>query len=285
MMPERKSLPVVENQIELDQFFSGLAQSNRSALLLDYDGTLAPFSVNRLQAIPYPEVPPLLRGIMLCQRTRVTIISGRDAHEVVSLLGIDPPPEIWGSHGLQGLKPDGTSKIPQFDESVSQALSDASDWLTQQRLQNLAEVKPGGIAVHWRGFTRSQAVEVRDRVLFGWFPIAQRARMSLLEFDGGIEMRVSDFDKGDVVRAIINEMDAGAPVAYLGDDATDEQAFHALGDRGLTVLVRPTRRETAARLWLKPPDDLLDFLTLWLQACRGPARTTPSTMPLGRLCR
>jgi trehalose 6-phosphate phosphatase len=275
MTIERQPLPVTEDQIELDQFFSAVAHSQNSALLLDYDGTLAPFSVNRRRAVPYEGVTPLLREIMLCQRTRVAIITGRDAHEVGSLLGIDPPPEIWGSHGLQGLKPDGTSEMPQLGQRVSQALSDASDWLTRQGLQNLAEIKPGGIAVHWRGLTRSQAVEVRDRVLVGWFPIAQRALMSVLEFDGGIEMRVPDLDKGDAVRTILNEIGTEAPIAYLGDDATDEQAFNALGDRGLTVLVRPAWRKTAARLWLRPPHDLLDFLTRWLQACRGSGTTAP----------
>jgi hypothetical protein len=35
---------------------------------------------------------------------------------------------------------------------------------------------------------------------------------------------------------------------------------------GLSVLVRPERRETAAALWFKPPEDVREFLTRWLQA-------------------
>jgi hypothetical protein len=38
-------------------------------------------------------------------------------------------------------------------------------------------------------------------------------------------------------------------------------------DRGISVLVRPEWRQTTAQLWLKPPDELLEFLGLWLQAC------------------
>jgi trehalose-6-phosphatase len=56
-------------------------------------------------------------------------------------------------------------------------------------------------------------------------------------------------------------------VAYLGDDSTDESAFQAMQGRGLTILVRPIWRETAAQLWLQPPDELRDFLGLWLKAC------------------
>ncbi len=37
--------------------------------------------------------------------------------------------------------------------------------------------------------------------------------------------------------------------------------------RGISVLVRPRWRKTEAQFWLKPPDELLDFLELWLKAC------------------
>ena len=92
--------------------------------------------------------------------------------------------------------------------------------------------------------------------------------MELLEFDIGIEMRMPGRDKGDAVRTILDEIGPEAPVAYLGDDATDERAFVALGTRGLSVLVRPECRATAAALWVRPPEGLREFLARWLQACR-----------------
>lgn len=272
----------VENPIELDQFLGTVQHRETSALLLDYDGTLAPFSVNRDQAFPYPGVAQLLREIMLSGRTRLAIITGRNAYEVVALLGIHPPPEIWGAHGLQRLRPDGTNEVPPLDPNALRALLDAEAWLADQQIQRLAEVKPGGIAVHWRGFSDSQAEEIRNRVLSGWIPIAQRALMSVLEFDGGIEMRIQDRDKGDAVRIIINEIDGNVPIAYLGDDATDERAFLALGDRGLSVLVRPEWRNTSAQLWLRPPDDLLEFLRKWSQACRTRGRASRVARELSR---
>ena len=56
--------------------------------------------------------------------------------------------------------------------------------------------------------------------------------MVLEEFDGGVEIRMADRTKADAVRAIPREMDVGAPVAYLGDDQSDEGAFCALRNRG-----------------------------------------------------
>jgi len=247
---------------------NAVAQSPVSALLLDYDGILAPFCLNRQEALPYPGMTALLQEIIVNGRTRVVIITGRNAREVIPLLAVHPSPEIWGCHGLERLRPDGTCEAPRVEEPVLHALADADRWLRYQGLHNRAEFKTAAVAVHWRGLDEATAAEIRDQVLLGWLPIAQSTPMELLEFDGGIEMRMPGRDKGDAVRTILDEIGPGVPVAYLGDDLTDERAFLALGALGLSVLVRPEWRKTAAALWIRPPEGLREFLTRWLQACR-----------------
>jgi trehalose 6-phosphate phosphatase len=137
----------------------------------------------------------------------------------------------------------------------------------------VAEFKAGGIAVHWRGLSGVEVEDLRSRVLLGWQPIAQYSGLDLLQFDGGVEIRAAKADKGDAVRGLLSETSHGTPVAYLGDDSSDESAFRAVAGRGLSILVRPGWRETSAQLWLHPPTELLDFLGLWLKAGReGDAR-------------
>jgi trehalose 6-phosphate phosphatase len=251
--------------IELEKFWKVVAKSPESTLLLDYDGTLAPFCLNRQQARPYPGIAELLQQIIANGRTRVIIITGRNAHEVLPLLGIYSL-EIWGCHGLERLRPDGSRDTPKVEERVMHALADADRWLTHHGLRDRAEFKTGAIAIHWRGLDDATMAETRRQVLRGWLPIAQVTPMELLDFDGGIEIRMPGRDKGDAVRNILNEIGPGVPVAYLGDDLTDERAFLALGTVGLSVLVRPDWRETAAALWIRPPEGLREFLTRWLQA-------------------
>lgn len=258
--------PEVQPQVE--SFVKSVAQASRSLLLLDYDGTLAPFHTERDQAWPYPGVAALLQEIVRNRRTRVVIISGRDVSDAISLLGIQPRPEFWGLHGMQRQKPDESAEISGLHERIPEALSAADHWLRYQQLRNAAEFKTGSIAVHWRGLGQCEAEAVRGRVLRGWMPIAERFGLDLLEFDGGIEIRPPETDKGDAVRALLREVDPDTPAAFLGDDNTDEPAFQAIQGRGLSVLVRPQWRETAAQLWLQPPEELLDFLTRWLEACR-----------------
>lgn len=253
-------------EYDLAEFFSKVAQAPKSALLLDYDGTLAPFRIERDKAVPYPGVTSILQEIVSTTRTQIFIVTGRKTDDIVSLLGIYPYPTIWGLHGTQRRNPNGSVEMICVDEDLVQALMEADRWLQTQGLRQTAEYKPGSIAVHWRGHSESEAAAIRKLVLQGWLQIARHRRVELLEFDGGVELRPPEPDKGDAVREILKQLPAGTPVAYLGDDTTDEHAFEALEGHGLRVLVRPEWRETEADIWIKPPDELLDFLDRWRQA-------------------
>jgi trehalose 6-phosphate phosphatase len=236
--------------------------------MLDYDGTLAPFRKDPEQALPYPGVSRVLQEIVRFSKTRVVIFSGKDAHDVIPLLGVEPHPEVWGFHGLQRLKPDGTSAFFPPDETTVKALAAADNWLLYQQLQQAAEYKTGCIAVQWRGLSECELAEIRGRVLLGWMPIARQTGLALLEFDGGVAIRAHKANKGAAVRIMISEMNPNTPTAYLGSDTAGEQAFQAVNTRGLSVLVRPKWRTTSAQLWLRPPGEALDLLERWLHACR-----------------
>ena len=138
-------------------FLKTVAQASRSVLLLDYDGTLSPFQIERQQAYPYPGVQQLLQHIIDIGRTRVVVITGRDAREMSSLLRLKPFPEVWGSHGLQRLHTNGRCEMPDIPPQVADTLADAKRWLGYQGLQHLAEIKPGCIAVHWRAIEERKA--------------------------------------------------------------------------------------------------------------------------------
>jgi trehalose 6-phosphate phosphatase len=254
-------------QSQFAPLLRSVAEASQAVLLLDYDGTLAPFHAVRDQAYPYPGVTDILQEIVRNGRTRVVVVSGRDASEVLPLLNIHPHPEVWGVHGLQRLRTDGSMEMPQLDDRTLTGLSDADRWLGYLQLRYVAEFKVGSIAIHWRGLSEIEVEDLRSRVMLGWRPIAEYSGLDLLQFDGGIEIRASSADKGVAVRAFLSEIDSHAPAAYLGDDATDESAFRAIEGRGISVLVRPTWRSTAAQFWLKPPGELLDFLSLWLMSC------------------
>lgn len=264
-------MPVQDLNRTLDRFFGMLDARQTGALILDYDGTLAPFTEDRCSAFPYSGVSQALIRIMGEGRTRVAIVSGRPVSELIPLLGIFPIPEIWGLHGLQRLATDGSCKtcpLSGFDELV---LAEASSWLDDEGFGQLAELKPGSIAVHWRGLPNAEVDRIAARVRKGWSRLAALSRMMVLDFDGGMEIRPKYPNKADAVRTIQNELEPGVPVAYMGDDRTDEDAFHILNGApaAITVLVRSEWRETAAQTWIQPPAQLLEFFDRWTDCCGG----------------
>lgn len=261
-------MQILQKGCDLVGFIRKLENSPRSVLMLDYDGTLAPFRVERTSAAPYPEVIEAVRSLK-ATRTRVVVISGRPALEVAQLLAMDPRPEIWGAHGVERLLPDGRYDVIPLSQAAVEVMNLAEDALTHEGIADLAERKASGIAVHWRGLPDRVAAEVRTAALRAWEPMECAPGIRHQEFDGGIELKVGTATKARPVRAILAEEPEGAPAAYMGDDLTDEEAFFALRGRALTVLVRPERRATRADLWMKPPEELIEFLSGWFAATGG----------------
>ena len=257
-------MKVLNSLIELDTFYNHLRRSPQKALLLDYDGTLAPFHVEPDKAYPYPGVTEILDRIMEAPDTRLVIITGRWIKDLMPLLQLKGQPEIWGSHGIERLKMDGAYEIAPMDENALDGLVKADEWIQKVGLEERCEEKPGCLAIHWRGLDEKNMEEITNLVNPTWQLIAESSGLNLKEFDGGIELRVPARDKGDAVRTILEELENDAVVAYLGDDLTDEDAFRAIKGKGMGVLVRKELRPTAGDVWIRPPEELLEFLSGWL---------------------
>jgi len=251
----------------VDDFFRSVAASAECALLLDFDGTLAPFRLDPRKVRPWAGIVGLLDRIQQAGRTRVAIVTGRPASDVASQLGLRHTPEIWGLHGAERLYPDGRLDEEELIGNEQVLLADARSAVHEARLGVRIEEKRNAVVVHWRGKSPHSIQSVRTRATQLLRPFAGMEGMNLLQFDGGLELRTGRH-KGDAVRMILAEIGDDAPVAYLGDDATDEHAFAALGARGLSVLVRREWRPTAAPVWLRPPGQLREFLAAWLQAAQ-----------------
>lgn len=264
-------MKVLNPKLDVNEFFDRLPQAKEKALFLDYDGTLAPFKTNPGEALPYRGVRELISRIMEHSDTRLVIVTGRWTRDLIPLLGLRNLPEIWGSHGLERLRIDGSYEISPMDERAVQGLAGADEWMEKKDLLHRCEKKPGCLAFHWRGLPESAILELKSAVLPNWRHLCETTGLDLIEFDGGIELRVPARNKGDAVKSVLDEIQQdGLSAAYLGDDSTDEDAFRAIKGKGIGVLVRKEFRPTSADLWIRPPGELLDFLSCWLgEGCVG----------------
>ncbi len=260
---------------KLEDFFCSLHGAQAPLLLLDYDGTLADFRINRYEARPWAGVRELLGVIQRDNRTRLTIITGRPAGEINSMLSLPKPVEVWGLHGAERLFADGRHEMQEAPPEALAKLDELRQQLRREAFGGLVEDKPNAVVMHWRGHTPRQAkhIEQKTRTLFE--PAAQVSGLSLLDFEAGVELRVGR-DKGGAVDAIVEQAETDTPVVYVGDDLTDESAFCAvnrLQNPHLSVLMRRSWRDTAAEVWLQPPDGLRWFLREWEKAVNQPGES------------
>lgn len=254
---------ILNPSFELDDFFARVRDVRSRVLMLDYDGTLAPFHIRPAEAFPYTGVMALLDIIQDAGHTRVVVVSGRKIQDLIPLLGLKRIPEIWGSHGWERLGVGGNYVAAPINTKALEALAMTDRWAQQiERIGARCERKPAGVAFHWRGLSDKKISQIRNTISENWKE-ADHAHLRWHDFDGGIELRPVGWDKGKVVKTLIDETNNDGVFAYLGDDLTDESAFKAMTDHGIAVLVRPEFRPTTADLWLNPPEEVREFLALW----------------------
>lgn len=260
-----------ESEDKLKAFFATFSRGHSPLLLLDYDGTLAPFRLDRFQARPWAGVCELLAEMQRRARTRITVVSGRPAREVAQLLGLVPAPEIWGLHGAERLHPGGRCELDRLPAETAGRLDGLREQLRRDSFGGLLEEKYNAVVMHWRGASPRKAAEIEERTRALFEPLANVDGLMLLKFEAGLELRAGR-DKGAAAKAILDEAGGGeplrAPIAFLGDDLTDESAFRIVNEQHcphLTALVRREMRETAADVWLRPPRELVEFMRRWLK--------------------
>ena len=255
---------------KLDEFFDGFTAGAKPFLLLDYDGTLAPFRRDRFKARPWAGVRELLQQIQSQGETRIVVISGRPPEEIAPLLGLEQTLEVWGLHGAERLHPDGRREMERIPDATRARLDELRAELNQDSFGGLFEDKPNAAVMHWRGASPDKAAEIEQRTRALFEPMAQMEGLTLLKFESGLELRAGR-DKGGAVEAILAETTGMGPVAFLGDDVTDETAIRAVNRAAgthLSVLMRKEWRETEADVWLRPPGELRLFLRRWRGSVR-----------------
>src|SRR5580698_3790741 len=95
------------NSAFVSDWWQELKRAPRSVLMLDFDGTLAPFVRERMQARMYAGVAERLLRLSWAPRTRLVLVSGRPARDFMLVLPSELHVEIWGSHGREHITREG----------------------------------------------------------------------------------------------------------------------------------------------------------------------------------
>jgi trehalose 6-phosphate phosphatase len=238
----------------------------RSAVLLDVDGVLAPI-VQHADDAHMPETTrrPLIEvarryGVVAC-------VSGRrasDARRIVSLGTIT----YLGSHGSEVLLPGSTaptldSELEGWSKRVQKFARDSVDERLR-RLRVRLEDKEAIAALHWRG------APDEDEALKAVQDVAAAAEDAGLKTHWGrkvLEIRPPvRIDKGAGIVTLLSGRELAAAV-YVGDDVTDLDAF-----RGLTELQQGGTLAYALRVGVRSdegPSKLADEADIMVEGTDG----------------
>lgn len=191
----------------------------RTAILLDFDGTLSPTVPDPASARPADGAVAVLEALARRYGT-VAVVSGRPLSFLEPLL--PDAITISGQYGLELHVPGGRD-VPDPDPARTRAITDAVGLLTAGvRSGVLVEPKGLTITVHWRNVPETEA-SVRELAAV----VAAETGLEVHDAKASVELRPAvGVDKGTVVEELAAEATA---VIYVGDDVGDLPAFESLG--------------------------------------------------------
>jgi trehalose 6-phosphate phosphatase len=231
-----------------------------AAVLVDYDGTLAPIVLDPALAVPLPGVADTLLALH-ARFAEVAVVSGRPVAFLADQLPAALP--LCGLYGLEQRRdgavvehPLAVGWRPRIDAVVAEATAE---------LPPGVDVEPKGLSLtlHFR-----RHPEVADQARAWAATAARRAGLEVRTAKMSLELHPPvAVDKGTVVEELVGDLGLAC---YVGDDEGDLAAFDGLdrlAARGCTTLrVAVTTAESSpallarADLQVRGPDGALELL-------------------------
>ena len=236
-------------------------------LLLDFDGTLAPFNAD--PAAVYLDAATAGRLDRLASRTDTTVgvISGRRLPDLQNRISLKGDFFVAGFHGLEILAPGEVYVHPGATAATSLVQSIAA--AMQPHLGELPGVfledKVFSIALHYREAASSVRVVAISRFMDAARADVDAGRLRLLPGACVIELLPgAAWHKGSAlqwIRERVEQIHGPTFTVYVGDDVTDEDAFRAIGAHGMGICA--SERVTGGEFSVHGPEGvkrLLDSL-------------------------
>ena len=248
-----------------------LERMNRAAslvLLLDYDGTLMPFTALPDDARPDAELLRLLSDVAARPATYVHIVSGRSRSVLEEWLGGLPlglhAEHAFWSRMASNAAWQAASALPTGWKAPILALFESAAARTPGAI---VEEKASCVAWHFRNVDAAVALDAAREVNERLEAALAGTELEILVGDMVIEVRLRGVHKGHAV-PLVMAAHPGALVVAMGDDRTDEDLFAALPIDGIGIHVGV--KTTRAALRVASPADVRGLL----RALAGPERPT-----------
>ncbi|XP_050562115.1 uncharacterized protein LOC118264944 isoform X2 [Spodoptera frugiperda] len=254
---------------DFDEYLSKyIGYTQKLALLLDYDGTLAPIAPHPDLATLPLETKHTLQRLSNMSDVYIAIISGRNVDNVKNMVGIEGI-TYAGNHGLEILHPDGSKFVHPMPMELQDAVVDLLKALQEQVCKDGAWVENKGalLTFHYREtpVAKRAALAEQARKLITEAGFTPAPAHCALEARPPVE-----WDKGRASIYILRtafglDWSERIRIIYAGDDVTDEDAMLALKGMAATFRIASSHiTKTSAERRLSSTDSVLAMLK-WVE--------------------
>ena len=226
-----------------------LQDSEDLLVLLDYDGTLVPYTPTPELARPDSGLLELLRELAARPRTETHVVSGRAREAMEHWLGTLPI-ALHAEHGFWSRGPEGggwaaTGEIGGgWREPALAILRD----ITARTPGSLIEVKAVALAWHYRMADQDSGPRRANELRLHLTQLLSNQPVEILAGHKVIEIRPYGIHKGRIVPPLSPERAAVTTILAIGDDRTDEDLFAAVPPDAITIRVGPGATRARFRL-------------------------------------
>jgi len=268
-MAEQKKAPILKKEEDFIKNLEGFINpaEDQVALLLDYDGTLAPLT-EELSAMP-KDNEINIKKLAQNEKIFLCIFSGRELNDIKNHLKL-PNVTYAGNHGLEVEYPSGKKFKIEMPEELLEKHKKLVEELREKVVCSGAWVEDKKISVSYR--YKGVNDKLKAKLVETAKGIIQSHGFQLIETPYALEGKPRvNWDKGEGAKMILEkQFDADwatkLKIIYAGDDTTDEDAMKMLSGIGKTFRVSelPTLK-TYANFQIKTPEEV-GYLLQWLQS-------------------
>jgi trehalose 6-phosphate synthase/phosphatase len=223
------------HESERKKMISKFKKSKSRLLLLDYDGTLVPFTNLPQDAAPDAELLSLLE--QLAAKTEIVLISGRDKKTLENWLGMLPV-HIIGEHGLFIKERGGKWKmLKPVRRNWRKKILPIMNRYVEKLPGAFIEEKEFSVVFHYRRSDPAFA-EQRVKELMNYL-VTYTANIDIQVLSGNkvVEVRNSGIDKGVAAMRFLNNLKTPRFILAIGDDITDEDLFRVMPGDAISIKV------------------------------------------------
>lgn len=241
--------------------------SPRRLLLLDYDGTLAPFAARPEEAVPSSDVLRLLRELGEDALTEVVLISGRERGSLTAWFG-HLPVTLIAEHGAW-VRPSGQTWQPEIesDGGWKEQFRPLLARYVERIPGSFVEEKTASLAWHYRKADIGTASMAARELIDGLTNLTANTEIGVLQGNMVVEVKNEQITKGGYYEKHLAGRGWGFILA-VGDDWTDESLFRVLPPDAWSIKVG--FGPSSARFRLHTPQEVRALLaTLSEQSAAG----------------